>query len=43
MGYEQIMSTRNFPLLIQEFVKDIEHPALQLALKLHEIQGTALV
>jgi hypothetical protein len=30
---------RNFPLYIQEFVKDEEHPALLLALKMHELQG----
>jgi len=30
---------RNFPLYIQEFIQDEEHPALQLALKMHELQG----
>ena len=34
---------RNFPLYIQEFIQDEEHPALQLALKMHELQGIGTV
>jgi hypothetical protein len=31
--------SRNFPLIVQEFVRDEDHPALLLALKMHELQG----
>jgi hypothetical protein len=33
---------RNFPLIVKEFVKDEAHPAVQLALKMHELQGKTI-
>lgn len=37
------MQFRNFPLIVQEFVKDEQHPAFLLALKMHELQGVTNV
>lgn len=35
----KLFNVRNFPLYIKEFVQNEDHPALQLALKMHELQG----